>query len=83
MSGPLSYHPQPGAWVGPQAGLGAGSWDRGEMGPSLPSDAKVPVSASEFSFPSLLVFLGTPGSVGGMAGEVHADQRWASVGESV
>ena len=53
------------------------------MGPSLPSDAKVPVSVSEFSFPSLLVFWGPLGWGGGMAGEVRAYRRWAFVGESV
>lgn len=56
--------PQPGAWVGPQAGLGTGGWDCGEMGSSLPSDASS--SVCEFSFPSLPVFWGTTagGSIG-------------------
>ena len=55
------------AWVGPQAGLGTGGWDCGEMGSSLPSDARVPASVSEFSLPSLpSVILGT--TVGGGIG---------------
>lgn len=53
------------------------------MGSSLLSDARVPASVSEFSLPSLPVFLGTTAGVGYWQVRCVLVDGWVSMGESV